>query len=351
MVIAGILTLLSIAGWMLASSSKAQDAAKLSCIIAIFIIWGSFGLMKLNDWQVGSNHYIYLIIIPVLLFVIWRVSKTAEKTVLTIIAKQQSYWNIPPKVIRDFYKSRLDDKGDRIEVSVDEKSKRFAKDMSDARPSETTTVSNLDEVRAIPIYGVILQRVERCLKQLEKRADLEEDLRVNNNCAEYFLMDIWERYTKSFNVGVANLDIFAQDEKQKQLIHAIDTISLSSVKPEGHKLVYEFLEVKGRLPKPEKPKEPKVLQQVAPKSAGVSAARRPTEILIGMKLKDALECGESYSYEIEADENVWGREYYPSYVLSAQLTNPDASKIALTFHDTAQKVWFEHGVATKIEKI
>ena len=64
-----------------------------------------------------------------------------------------------------------------------------------------------------------------------------------------FLIDCWCRFTKPFNIGLANLDMLATDFTQKELIGAIDNADLNSVKRAGAGLFFKYALFKNLIPK------------------------------------------------------------------------------------------------------
>ncbi|EAH8338417.1 hypothetical protein EU792_09005, partial [Campylobacter upsaliensis] len=65
--------------------------------------------------------------------------------------------------------------------------------------------------------------------------------------AEFFLMELWEKYTPQFNISVANLDILASSEKEREFLGALDLIHLNCVKRKGAVFYYKYLEFKDRI--------------------------------------------------------------------------------------------------------
>lgn len=65
--------------------------------------------------------------------------------------------------------------------------------------------------------------------------------------AEFFLMSLWEEHTKIFNISLANLELLAYNEKDKEFLGALDLLNLNCVKRKGAVLFYKYMEFKNRI--------------------------------------------------------------------------------------------------------
>lgn len=260
MVIGVLFTLLLALFWVQFSTNKTKEATKAAFIVGLCAIWFTFLFMKISGWKPAENSYFYLLFIPFYLLIMWKIYKTGEKKNINIVAKQQSYWGIPQNTIYNFYKNRKIKKDDRIETKVNIEDKFLTKQYShkhsflsanifyEIKNLKLTKVDSVKDVRSIKLYSLILNKIEGMIKYLEKNVDLEEILKDNDMYAEYFLMDLWERFTQSFNIGTANLDVYAQEEIEKDLVGALDNIDLNSVKKTGAALFFSYMRFKKRLP-------------------------------------------------------------------------------------------------------
>jgi hypothetical protein len=260
MPIAVFLTLVLVTGWVLLDSRKTKDVIKLYFLIGVFAIWGTYLFIKLGDWSPIANRYIYLICIPIFIFLIIRVYKTGKRTVTDIAAKQQSYWGISSNAIYGYYKKRVMKKDDRIEIDIDPSTKYLTRKYSDGSvvfsgsivyeisDIALTKIANIAEIKNIELYSLIFKKIENTLKYMEKNINFDDALKENDMCVEYFLLDLWEKFTKNFNLGVANLEVYAKTVTQKEFVGALDSVCLNSVKRNGALLLYMFLKFKNRLP-------------------------------------------------------------------------------------------------------
>jgi hypothetical protein len=261
MSIAFLLTFVLIAGWVLLDSIKTRHVIKIYFVIGIFLIWGTYLFINLKEWSPIANTYIYLLFIPIFLLLLIKVYKTGKQKPINIVAKQQNYWNISPKNIYDYYRSRIVKRDDRIETKLNISSKQLTKKYSDETTFftgnialkissiELTKIADLNEIKNFQIYSMVFDKIKSILKYLEKDINLENTLKENDMCVEYFLLDLWDRFTKNFNLGTANLEIYAANDTQREFVGALDSISLSSIKKEGVALLYLFMKFKNRLPK------------------------------------------------------------------------------------------------------
>lgn len=260
MIIGILFTLVLALFWVQFNSNKSKEVTKISFILGVCVIWLTFIFMKFGEWKPLSISYLYLGIIPFMLLIMWQVYKTGERKNLNIAAKQQSYWGIPQNLIYGFYKNRKIKKDDRIETKVNLEDKYLTKRYSrksnflsgnifyEIKNLKLTKINSIKDIENSQLYSLIFKKIEGFLKYLEKRVDFEEVLKENDMCAEYFLMDLWERYTQSFNIGTANLSVYAKSEIERELIGALDNIDLNSVKRVGAPLFFSYMKFKKRLP-------------------------------------------------------------------------------------------------------
>ncbi|OCS21940.1 hypothetical protein CFVI97532_07000 [Campylobacter fetus subsp. venerealis cfvi97/532] len=215
--------------------------------IGLFIIISSFDELKPNLF--------YLLPIPCILYLLKYISKSIQSKPLTIVANQQRYFKdaIAQRIIK-FYENRKEKKSNRIEVFVNEENKKIIiNDM--IRPQffinyfgfKGTKIQNLAELEKSDVFKSVFNKVKDFIKDLEVKVDFDKELQNNNFIAEFFLMDLWERYTPKFNISVANLDILARSENEKEFLGAIDLLNLNCIKFKGAGMYYAYLEFKDRL--------------------------------------------------------------------------------------------------------
>ena len=84
-------------------------------------------------------------------------------------------------------------------------------------------------------------------KEREENVNLIEILEQNEYCAEFFIMDLWPRFTNDINIGNANLELLAENEPQRQLVFALDNLDLYNVKNKGSALYYKFMLFKNKV--------------------------------------------------------------------------------------------------------
>ncbi|EAI7269759.1 hypothetical protein B0619_07240 [Campylobacter lari] len=206
----------------------------------------------------GANYeknIYYLILIPIFIFLINFIKKETTSPSLNIQANQQRYFDeVDGEAIYAFYKNRKVIKPNRVEVLVNEESKKLIKNgyivpefFLNYKNMELTKVEKLEEIENYELYNVIFKKAQDFIKQQEININYEERLKENNNCLEFFLLDLWESYTSRFNIGVANLDILAKNEKEIDFLGAVDLIHLNCIKRKGAVTYYKYLEFKDRI--------------------------------------------------------------------------------------------------------
>ena len=257
-----LLTIVFVTFWMVYSRRTNKTSTKLATVFALIVIWIGYFFVWLDKTKVkfpSDNRY-YLLLIPCLFAAAYAIHKFAKAKSLTISAKQQSYWGIDTKDIYSFYSHRVEPKKDRIETKVnklkkdiyrqyDINSKFFTTNLfNEIDELKLTKIESIDELRKSRLYTLIFNKVKEFLAFREEQADFEKILKENNNIAEFFIIDIWEKHTKPFNIGTANLEIYATKDIERHLVGALDNATLSSIKRNGAALFYKYAEFKGLIP-------------------------------------------------------------------------------------------------------
>lgn len=213
-----------------------------------------------------GNPY-YLLFILFFCYGIYFISKSAKIPDIKIVANQQRYYDeVNRNMVYNFYENRKVMKNDRVEVLVNKHSKKLIKTfynkiddkekISDSFISTTfflnlkninpTKIEKLDEIKS-PIYIAIFKKIKSYVSSREEKLDYEIELKNNGYFLEFFLMDLWERYTGDINISVANLQVLATSDIEKELLGAIDNISLNSIKANGASLYYKYMYFKDRI--------------------------------------------------------------------------------------------------------
>lgn len=233
----------------------------LTCIVIVWSIYTLGFLSKNLDNYTPKFRFIYIVLLVGILFFLKYLRSFVKKPNLEIVVKQMNYWGIDAKKISQFYSYRRINKDDRIETKVNELSKNFYRIYSnehkfltgnifyDMKNLQLTTIKNTDELDNIILYKTIFKKIQELNKSAELSVDYEEILKENDFIVEYFLMDCWCRFTKPFNIGLANLDMLATNFTQKELIGAIDNADLNSVKRVGAGLFFKYALFKDLIPK------------------------------------------------------------------------------------------------------
>lgn len=214
----------------------------------------SFTFILLGDLDVKTQYY-YLVFVAFFYFAIKYIERKSAPKPLNVVANQQRYWQeITPKMVYEYYNPRKDIKSNRVEARINIESKKLIKNnlivpqfFLDYYAFQPTHIEKIEDLENTLIFSVIFKRLKEIIKDLEAKVDYEATLKANGNYAEYFLMDLWESYTKKQNIGIAYLEILATNEKEKELIYALDLLFLQNVKRKGAVWFYKYLEFKGRL--------------------------------------------------------------------------------------------------------
>ncbi|EAH5552969.1 hypothetical protein E0379_08550 [Campylobacter upsaliensis] len=207
-----------------------------------------------NEEELKTSVY-YLFLIPCFLILLYFIKQKIKAKPLNIEANQQRYFDeVNALMIKEFYQTRKDIKKDRVEVYVNKESKKLIKNNKIVpeffllyRSLEPTKISNINELKQYTIFAIIFKKLEEFIKLKEVKIDYEKELESNHYYAEFFLMELWEKYTPQFNISVANLDILASSEKEREFLGALDLIHLNCVKRKGAVFYYKYLEFKDRI--------------------------------------------------------------------------------------------------------
>ncbi|EAK0839778.1 hypothetical protein A0Z36_08685 [Campylobacter upsaliensis] len=207
-----------------------------------------------NEEELKTSVY-YLFLTPCFLILLYFIKQKIKPKPLNIEANQQRYFDeVNALMIKEFYQTRKDIKKDRVEVYVNKESKKLIKNNKIVpeffllyRSLEPTKISNINELKQYTIFAIIFKKLEEFIKLKEVKIDYEKELESNHYYAEFFLMELWEKYTPQFNISVANLDILASSEKEREFLGALDLIHLNCVKRKGAVFYYKYLEFKDRI--------------------------------------------------------------------------------------------------------
>ncbi|MCR2123122.1 hypothetical protein CUPS3785_08575 [Campylobacter upsaliensis] len=207
-----------------------------------------------NEEELKTSIY-YLFLTPCFLILLYFIKQKIKAKPLNIEANQQRYFDeVNALMIKEFYQTRKDIKKDRVEVYVNKESKKLIKNNKIVpeffllyHSLEPTKISNINELKQYTIFAIIFKKLEEFIKLKEVKIDYEKELENNHYYAEFFLMELWEKYTPQFNISVANLDILASSEKEREFLGALDLIHLNCVKRKGAVFYYKYLEFKDRI--------------------------------------------------------------------------------------------------------
>ncbi|WP_270970625.1 hypothetical protein [Campylobacter upsaliensis] len=207
-----------------------------------------------NEEELKTSVY-YLFLTPCFLILLYFIKQKIKPKPLNIEANQQRYFDeVNALMIKEFYQTRKDIKKDRVEVYVNKESKKLIKNNKIVpeffllyHSLEPTKISNINELKQYTIFAIIFKKLEEFIKLKEVKIDYEKELENNHYYAEFFLMELWEKYTPQFNISVANLDTLASSEKEREFLGALDLIHLNCVKRKGAVFYYKYLEFKDRI--------------------------------------------------------------------------------------------------------
>ena len=240
-----------------------KDIKEINMYFMIVFLLCFWSVWLMSDLQENLSKIAYLAFGILGLYLFKIVKENAKKEDIEIKVKQMSYWNIKPSSIYKFYNFRTIPKAKRIETKINKLSKDFYRQYANDKKFltgnifkeiediELTKIKTIKDLSNSLLYEMIYKKVKEFVESLEKEVDWEEILKENDYYAEYFLIDIWCRYTKPFNIGTANLSILATNNTEYELVGAIDNADLNSVKRHGAALFFLYAKFKNIIPQDE----------------------------------------------------------------------------------------------------
>lgn len=219
----------------------------LSAVLIYVFLW-------ISDFESEKNLY-FLALIPLYAISIYLIKEKTKSKPLDVIANQQRYFNeVKAKDIIKYYSVRKDIKNNRVEALVNKHNKKLIKNgviipqfFLSFKEIEPTKIQSIQELENSKVFSIVFKKVKGFISDLEAKVDYEKALAENGNYAEFFLMDLWEKYTYKFNISLANLDILATNLNEKELLGALDLLNLNCVKLKGAVLYYKFIQFKDRI--------------------------------------------------------------------------------------------------------
>lgn len=258
-------------------SYLSKDVLRQFAVTAVLTAGLGFGFFFLVVKSATMPHYFYFAFIPFFVVGIMQLYKRRKIIPLSVIANQQRYWSeIKGSDVYKFFLGRKERKRKKIVIRVNEGEKKFFQTSEFAPDKDYVNVGFFKTMKRIEsefsfvktpentddkailkaleevinksrLYKAIFDKVKDFIKEQDIDVDFVEILAENKNCVEFFLLDIWERYTKRVNIGTANLVLLADKEIEEEFIGALDNIDLYSVKAKGAALYYRYMLFKDRV--------------------------------------------------------------------------------------------------------
>lgn len=220
----------------------------------------AYGFIDLLFKTGNQNTYLYLSFIPVFVFGYFYIKSKQKVRPLEVVANQQRYWDeVKASDVYQFFKGRKQQRAKKIIIRVNAEEKKLFRQSLNKKyistnffktlkriEEEFTYINNLEDIKQYELYEAILKKIKGITKAREISIDYEDVLKQNKMCVEFFLMDLWEKYTKRSNIGTANLSLLANREIEEELVGALDNIDLNCVKAKGAALYYRYMVFVGR---------------------------------------------------------------------------------------------------------
>lgn len=238
------------------AKKELQEISLAILMVSMIIVWCSFFITQ-EKYEFNAFLDTFLICLSVYItYTIYNISKAKS---MKIVAKQESYWGIDQDDIIKFYANKLDERQDRVEVKTNiyEKQiyRQYANDVKmitanifiEMQNLQLLKVKNVNEIQS-NLYTKIYNKILDLNVENEIKNDMNEILKENDYIVEYFLIDIWCKFTIKDNIGIATLSILAENDTEFALLGALDNATMQSVKRHGAGLYFMYMKFKGLLP-------------------------------------------------------------------------------------------------------
>ncbi len=252
-----LLAIASVCFFFASTFWDAKELLKNSSIVIASVACMTYISVFLMSEQTPSFAFGFIIIlIAILLFYI---NKNLNSSNLKIKANQQRYFDeVNANMIYNFYKNRKIVKKKSVEIKVNEDEKKLIKNVGGMRFLSTNfwinlsnlklnTIKKYKDIHNIKLYSIIFNKINEFIKKAEIELDFQEILEKNGYIAEYFLIYLWEHYTKRENISVANLQILSENFTQNELLGALDISLLNNVKFNGATIYYLYMKHHDRI--------------------------------------------------------------------------------------------------------
>lgn len=253
--------------WLFSGSYfKGKELLKFAGISIAVVSFGMLFISFVKKQPIPPLPYIFaLVVFCIGFYFLWKI-RQEKKSTLKIIANQQRYWNeVDRNDVYEFFKNRKKIKSNRIEIDVNKEQKKFffrGANFSEnhyVTPSffielnslEFTKTDNYKDVEKSVLHKALFNKLKGIIKDKEITNDddsfFTEALSDNGNYLEYFLIYLWENYTKDINIGIANLELLAVNNTEEQLIGALDIVFLHNMVFRGSAMFYAYKRFRGEL--------------------------------------------------------------------------------------------------------
>lgn len=269
-----ILLFLSATLWLYAGMSYlSKDILRLFSVLIASCAILTYGFIMLVFKGSDNPTSLFLLFIPVFILGIFLIKKKRKVIPLKVIANQQRYWDeIKANDVYRFFERRKQRKAHKITIRVNAEEKKILRHIPDNPNSQYISINFFKKLKRLEeeftfictdnkqvktedilksfevsrLYTAIFKKILQIVKKIDIKVDYGKILKENQNCAEFFLMDLWEQFTKRENIGNANLILLADREIEEELVGALDNLDLNCVKAKGAALYYRYMIFTGR---------------------------------------------------------------------------------------------------------
>lgn len=244
-------------------TNKSNKDRSLVYGVYLILVSSIFGMSIFFTMANGSSlNAIAAILIFIAVIFLMKKSKGMNRDKMKIEAVQISFWGVEVNKIKEKFKHRIVKKIGRKEVEIQDDEYFIKRDKNGNAVLQNLKfidVKKYDKFIKIQdtsffkspecseLYLKIYDKIVEINAENEAGLNFDEILKSNNYVLEFFLLDLWERLITHEPLGVATLNAIAVDDRELDLIGALDSSKNSMVGLLGFELFMHYENFKNRL--------------------------------------------------------------------------------------------------------
>lgn len=232
----------------------AKDVVILTTVFSFCTIWSIYLLIDSTRIPI----YMQAIILFIEIFCFYYlINITNIKNPTLIHAKQEDYWDIEKEHIINVFKNNAIEKEDRIEVTASNEC-LFVEELNSNEKTispmaisylkkinglyKIKKINDIEDIKKYSLHYKIFKKISLYLeKDKELFLDYTSIIKDFNYNLDFFIIHLWDKYSKDFNIGIGQLEsITTNDILEQELINCLDNTNLKMMKLKGSFLQYKY---------------------------------------------------------------------------------------------------------------